>query len=83
MSVTKDYYIVCLNSMRKWYFASYYSGYYHVSAILSATISYHSYFKVQASLLMSAICTNEVVTVLKITDIDSQNCFHNITILEC
>ena len=33
-----------------------------VSAILSATISYHSYFKVQASLLMSAICTNEVVT---------------------
>ena len=34
-----------------------------VSAILSATISYHSYFKVrQASLLMSAICTNEVIT---------------------
>ena len=33
-----------------------------VSTILITTISYHSYFKVQASLLMSAICTNEVVT---------------------
>ena len=33
-----------------------------VSAILGVTISYHSYFKVRASLLMSATCTNEVVT---------------------
>ena len=61
-----------------------------VSAILSATINYHSYFKAQASLLMSAIYTNEVVTpqvtVLKITvQILSQNCFHNTiaTVLEC
>ena len=30
-----------------------------VSAILSATISYHSFFKVQDLMLMSAICTNE------------------------
>ena len=33
-----------------------------ISAILSATISYHSFFKGSSLMLMSAICTNEVVT---------------------
>ena len=52
-----------------------------VSAISSATISYHSYFKVQASLLMCQLYPQMTTDSIENTDIDSQNCFHNIGML--